>query len=147
MRATRSSRRGAGAAELAMIFPVLALLTLGCIDFGRFAFRYIAIQNAARTGAEYGTMTSYTATTKAAWKTEIAAKVTAELADVAANGTVTTPSGVSVDVPDAELVPESTGLRKVRVDVTYTGFTTLVSWPGIPNNPTMTAKVVMRTIR
>jgi Flp pilus assembly protein TadG len=139
----RRARRGAGAAELAVVLPVLVLIALGCVDFGRFAYRYIAIQNAARTGAEYGTMNPYTTTTKAAWKTRVTAVTQAELADSA--GTV--PPGVAVDVPDADLVPESSGLRRVRVGVTYTGFTTLVSWPGIPSNPTMRSTVVMRAIR
>jgi hypothetical protein len=41
---------------------------------------------------------------------------------------------------------EASGLRRIEVDATYTGFTTL-PWPGIPQNPTLKAKVVMRVIR
>jgi Flp pilus assembly protein TadG len=44
-------RRGAAAAELAMILPLMLILVLGCVDFGRFAYSYIAVTNAARAGA------------------------------------------------------------------------------------------------
>lgn len=134
-------RRGASAAELAVVLPVLTLLALGCVDFGRFAYDYIAMQNAARAGAEYATTNPYTPTGKAAWNSQIASTALAELD----GQTGLVAADVTVTVPDPTL--ESTGLRRVRVLVTYTGFTTLVSWPGIPNNPTMRSAVEMRVIR
>ena len=50
--ATGSSRRsGAVAVELALILPLLVLIVLGAVDFGRFANTYIAVTNACRAGA------------------------------------------------------------------------------------------------
>jgi hypothetical protein len=42
---------------------------------------------------------------------------------------------------------ETSGLRQVRVEATYTSFQTLVSWPGIPSSPTLRSVVVMRAVR
>ena len=138
---TGRGRRGAGAAELAVVLPVLTLICLGCVDFGRFAYHYIAVQNAARTGAEYGITTPYSPTALAAWKSQIGSKAAAELE----GQTGLVANAVTVTVPDPTV--ESTGLRRVRVGVAYTGFVTLVSWPGIPDNPTLRGSVEMRSIR
>jgi Flp pilus assembly protein TadG len=135
------ARRGASAAELAVVLPVLTLLALGCVDFGRFAYHYIAIQNAARTGGEYGITTPYTPTGKEAWKTQLRSTAQAELD----GQTGLAADRVTVTVPDPTV--ESSGLRRVRVEVAYEGFETLVSWPGLPDNPTLRAAVEMRAIR
>jgi Flp pilus assembly protein TadG len=43
-------RRGASATELAIILPLFITIVLSCVDFGRFAYTYIAVSNAARAG-------------------------------------------------------------------------------------------------
>ena len=53
LRLPRSSRGGA-AVELAVVFPVLLLLIVGAIDYGRMYFTSVTVANAARAGAEYG---------------------------------------------------------------------------------------------
>jgi len=42
--------------ELALILPVLMLILMGIVDFGRAFNAYIIITNAAREGARYGAM-------------------------------------------------------------------------------------------
>jgi hypothetical protein len=44
---------------LAFILPVLTIFFLGCLDFGRFAHSYIAVVNASRAGAAFGSMNPY----------------------------------------------------------------------------------------
>ncbi len=44
---------GQGLVEFALIFPILALLVFGLVDFGRAIFIYSAVQDAAREGARY----------------------------------------------------------------------------------------------
>lgn len=136
------ARRGASAAELAVILPVLMLMALGCVDFGRFAYHYIALQNAARTGAEYGITTPYTPAALTNWANQLEQAARGELTGQtgydSARLTLTRPVPVTL---------EPSGLRRVRVELTYTGFETLVSWPGIPDSPTMRAVVEMRAIR
>jgi hypothetical protein len=45
--------RGQSAVEFALILPVLALLVMGMVDFGRIAAQYQAGANAAREAARY----------------------------------------------------------------------------------------------
>ena len=46
----RRHRRGVTAVEFALILPLLMTIVLGCVDYGRFAYDYIAVTNAARAG-------------------------------------------------------------------------------------------------
>ncbi len=52
--APHGKRRGQSLVELAFAMPLLLLLLLGTLDFGRLFFDYIQIRNAAREGAAYG---------------------------------------------------------------------------------------------
>jgi hypothetical protein len=54
--------RGSGLLEMAVVIPLLLLLLVGVVDFGR-AFHYqIVITNAAREGARYGSHFPHLAT-------------------------------------------------------------------------------------
>ncbi len=48
--------RGQGMVEFALVLPLLALLLLLAIDFGRVFFGWVGLQNAARIGANYAAM-------------------------------------------------------------------------------------------
>lgn len=52
----RFEARGQSLVELALILPVLMLVLVGILDFGRAFYAYNAISNAAREGARYGTI-------------------------------------------------------------------------------------------
>jgi Flp pilus assembly protein TadG len=54
LRSFPRSTRGGAALELAVIFPVLLLLLIGVIDYGRVFFTSVIVANAARAGAEWG---------------------------------------------------------------------------------------------
>lgn len=45
--------RGQGLVEFAIVLPLLALLLVMAADFGRIFFGWVALQNAARIGADY----------------------------------------------------------------------------------------------
>lgn len=49
----RRSRRGQALVELALLLPLLLILVLGAIDFGRVFLGWVALQNAARVGANF----------------------------------------------------------------------------------------------
>lgn len=51
--ATRPARRGQALVELAILMPLLLLLLLGAIDFGRIFFGWVAVNNASRIAANY----------------------------------------------------------------------------------------------
>lgn len=138
--------RGATAVEFALILPLLMTLVLGCVDFGRFAYNYIAVTNAARAGASYAIMNNYSASSLAAWRTAVkkAARDEIELQ------TGYSASNLAVSDPVVIKDPLPRNLRRVRVTASYK-FTTLVNWNWpllrIPNSFDMTRQVEMRMIR
>jgi Flp pilus assembly protein TadG len=50
----RRSEHGGAMVELAVVLPVLILLAIGVMDYGRVFFTSITVANAARAGAEWG---------------------------------------------------------------------------------------------
>lgn len=131
------TRKGTAAVEFVLILPLLTTMVFGAIDFGRFAYTYIAVNNAARAAAGYGMMNSYT--TLSSWQSAVQTAATNEMSQqtgfVSANLTVTSTS-----------YTDGTGLRRVHVTTSYP-FTTLVNWPSIPKNTTLLAAVDMRAVR
>lgn len=137
---TSGGNRGAVlATELAVVIVVLTFLALICIDFGRFAYHYVAVTNAARAGGEYA-ITNPIGSSQAAWRDRIQATARAELA----NQSNCDPNRLTTEVTVAS---DANGVLQARVVATYTGFHTVVSWPGIPDAPTLRARVVMPVIR
>lgn len=57
----RSQERGQSLLEFAMVLPVLLLLALGTIEFGRAYYHYNTLSKAVRQGARYMSMHAYTA--------------------------------------------------------------------------------------
>ncbi len=55
------SSRGQSMVELAIAVPVMALLLVAAADFARVFYFSIAVDNAARAGAQYGSQTLATA--------------------------------------------------------------------------------------
>jgi Flp pilus assembly protein TadG len=53
-RAPASRERGQAFIEMALILPVLLVLTIGVIEIGRLAYDEIEVTDAARAGAQYG---------------------------------------------------------------------------------------------
>lgn len=48
-----SSRRGQALVETALVLPILILLLMGIVEFGRILNAYLIITNASREGARY----------------------------------------------------------------------------------------------
>jgi Flp pilus assembly protein TadG len=132
-------RRGAAAAELAVLLPVLVTLVLGSIDFGRFAHSYIAVTNAARAGAAFASFNRYTSNTQSDWQSGVQDAVTDEIGQL--SGFDSSKLGVTVTT-----TTESDGLRRVSVTVSYP-FNTLVTWGYIPASTTLQRTVAIRCIR
>ncbi len=53
-------RAGQSLVEMAMVLPVLAVLTFGLVDFGRAYYFQVSITNAAREGARVAILNIYT---------------------------------------------------------------------------------------
>ncbi len=137
-RRANRARRGTAAVEFAIVLPILITIVLACIDFGRFASTYIAVTNAARVGAGFGSLNPVTSVTWADWEQSILAVVAAEM------GEGYDPAKISVAPP--VVTDEGDGHKRVRVEVSYP-FETQVAWPLLPNTMTLTQAVEMRVIR
>jgi Flp pilus assembly protein TadG len=136
--ARRADRSGAAAVEFAIILPLLVTIVFGALDFGRFAYTYIAVTNAARAGAGFASFHHYTVTTQPVWVQQTTDTVLTELGDqFDASKVQVLPPTVSVDAD---------GMRRVRVEVRYP-FETVTSWPLIPNAVTLGRAAEMRFIR
>lgn len=139
----KKGRRGAAAVEFALILPVLLTLILGCVDFGRFGYYYLAVTNAAHAGSQNAMMNNFTASTQSTWaaNASTAAKdeMTSQTGYNSASLTVTTTTSTDVN-----------GLKRVQLTASYP-FTTLVNWNlsglAIPHTFTLARKVEVRIIR
>jgi Flp pilus assembly protein TadG len=121
----RSERNGALAIEFAIVLPLLMLLLLGAIDFGRFSHTAIAVANAARSGAGVGALNPVSQASRPAWEAEIRQAARIELEGV--NGF--DPARLNVAI---ETATDANGRDLVTVTVTYP-FETLLNWVGIPS--------------
>jgi len=119
--------------------PLLIVLCLTSVDFGRFAYAQIALGNAARVGAEVGATRDYSPSNAAAFSAEIEDAVREEFAAVGGLD----PARLDVDVDAA---PDAYDLYRVTVSATYS-FVTICTWPEIPRPLDMHASVVFRRFR
>ncbi len=55
----RYRERGNSLAEFALIIPVLLLIVIAIIDFGRAIYAYSVVANCAREGARYGVISGH----------------------------------------------------------------------------------------
>jgi Flp pilus assembly protein TadG len=138
-----TTRRGSTTVEFAILLPLLFTIGLICVDYGRFAHWYIAVTNAARTGAGWGANHPTTDVTKVLWDAGVRSAVEDELA------TNKWFDAGNLSIPVSEVLDDGSGLRRVRVQVQYP-FNTLINWPFLPGyNDTVDLKrtVVMRLVR
>jgi len=142
-------RRGAAAGELAIILPVLVTMVLGAVDFGRFAYNYIAVTNAARAGAAFAIMNPYdtrSAAATSAWQAAILTSARTELSSQVGSGNAT---NLTIS-PAPTLSRDANGLNRVKITAQYP-FTTIVNWQwsglGIPQTLTLSSTIEMRMIR
>ena len=137
-------RRGSATLEMAIMLPLLLMVGLISVDFGRFANSHIAVTNAARAGAGLGSMHRATPATLPIWEAAIRATVEDEMENnhwFKPEDLVMNPAPVSID--------EGNGFSRIEVTVSYP-FQTIVNWPFLPgyNDPLILTKTVaMRLVR
>jgi Flp pilus assembly protein TadG len=148
----RSRRRGATAAELAIILPLFVTIVLGAVDFGRFAYTHIAVSNAARAAASYAMMNAPDdiASPSTSWQSSVTQRATNEMSEHPGfqSGSLIT----SVSIASGDESPYSTW--RFITTASYP-FQTLIPWNlsmfgstlGIPSNLTLSTTVTMRGIR
>lgn len=135
--------RGTSLVETAVLMPVLMLLFVGTIDFGRAYYSAIEVNSAAEAGALYGVQNPTDLTGMVA-----ASKLdAADLASVAAVATYgcECSDGGSV-VPSCGTAPTCTYnvVNYVEVDTTYT-YTPIIRYPGLSSALTLHGSARMRS--
>lgn len=130
--------------ELAILVPVVMLLLLGAADFGRILYASVEVANASAAGVMYGAQTLGTAKDTAGMTQ--AAKNEAQ--DLKASS-LTVNASEYCQCPDKNSVSCggscSSGKARLYVSVTASyPFKTLVGYPGIPSQTTISKTSVMR---
>ena len=135
---------GIALVEMAIVLPLLLLLLLGTIDFGRVFYQAVTVANVARAGASYGSLDE--ARSKDLSGIQQAALQEAQDID-----------GVSVMVErfcqcaDGSpmncdgVCPEGVPRIYVKVIAAKT-FRTIVPYPGIPDPVNIDREVIMRAL-
>jgi Flp pilus assembly protein TadG len=130
--ARRAVRRGAAAAELALLGTLMAFILVASTDFARVFYAYLTITQCARNGAVYGSQDA-----------TYAAK-TSEIKNAAIkDGGSLSPALTTSNVSNPTIGTDADGNSTISVTVTYT-FTTLVAYPGIPSSTSLSRTVEMR---
>lgn len=139
------NEHGASLIELAITLPLLLLLLMGAVDFGRAFYLALEIAGAAQAGAEYG---SENPTDTAGMKT-----AAQDDAPNVPSLTVTTPTygcecsdgtGFSASCSSQPTSCTYNVVYLVTVTVSTT-YTPLVPWPYVPSSLTLTNTSKMRS--
>jgi Flp pilus assembly protein TadG len=136
---SQDNRKAATAVEFVVLLPLLIVLCLTSVDFGRFAHAYIALGNASRVGAEYAATRSYSPSTVTAWKQRVEDAMRQDFAAVADID----PSQLVIQI---DVANDAYDLHRTKITATYP-FATVVSWPSIPRPLDMQRTVVFRRFR
>ncbi len=149
------SNAGQAMLELALLLPMLLLLTMGVIEMGRYMYIYILVGNAARAGAAYGAQSLGqsvdTADIQTAAQNDFQNNGQTGLAVASttscgcdSGGTVTGAICSTVTNPSAGTCSGS-GHWVVMVSVTASGtFNSLFNYPGIPASIDVSNTATMR---
>jgi Flp pilus assembly protein TadG len=137
------SESGGALIELAVVMPVLILIAVGVMDYSRVYFTSVAVSNAARAGAEYGTAVAGNQIDQT--KIQNFAK-----ADGAEVGSITVTSRTFCEcagVPVLNCAPLCTGNNppEVFVEVNATkDVALLLRYPGLPASITVARQATFR---
>lgn len=137
--APRRAACGAAAVEMAVVLPMVLLLTFAAVDLGRVVHAYLAVSNAARAGAGYGSMHEFTDYTRPSWESQIRSTIEDEMQGLNGFSAANLQSTYTTTT-------DSDGLFQVKVKVSYP-FSTVIAWPGVPSQVSLSHEVEMRQIR
>jgi Flp pilus assembly protein TadG len=137
-----TSDTGSQLVELAMVTPILVLLLVGAVDFGRGFYVMMEVSAAAESGALYGIQNpADVAGMQAA--AQLDAPDLPSLAPVATSGMECSDGTSAVSLQAATPTCGVTVVQFVEVDTTAT-YKTILNYPGIPSTFTLGSKARMR---
>ena len=138
------NERGQSLTEFAVIFPLLAILFIGTIDFARVYYAGIAVDHAAHAGVEYGAQSVGKSGDTAGMQRTAQNAASNDVGSVTATATHWCECSDGTDV-DCVSGTCSTGSPRVYVQVTVAKtFQTLFNYPHIPTSVNLTRTATMR---
>jgi len=132
-------RRGVATTEFAICLPLLTMLCVVAIDFGRYAHTCSAVTNAARNGCEYGASHQFTDHTKESWEDNLAITISDEMSEMA---------NYDPDEFEFEVTTVDDGEISLLVTVSVSHpYHMMVTWPGFENPLMIQRTISMRQYR
>lgn len=140
MRVHAGGDAGQALVEVALTLPLLLLIMLGAVEFGRMAFAAIELSNAARAAAQYGSQNHDTALDTAGMLTAAQNDYTIDPTDISLTSTAETCN--CSDTGAAVSCSSSTACSGAHIEVTLTiktqaNFDPLIHVPGFPGSITL----------
>ena len=137
------SRRESGSAlvEFALVSPLLLVILLGAIDFGRVSYAAMALTNAARAGAQYGAQSLATSTDYSGMQ---AAAIRSSSLDIAG---MTAAASRRCECAGSAQACNGTCLTTLRIYVMVTtakDFFTITHLPGYPHSLSLSRSAILR---
>jgi len=135
---------GQSIVEFAIAVSVLSLMLVLAADFARVFYLSIAVNNAARAGAQYGSQTAITAADVPGMKAAatLDGSNIPSLTPTASQCTCESQTSSVTKCPSSYCTANA-NTTFVEVD-TSAPFTTIVKYPGLPNSFTLTGKAIMQ---
>jgi len=126
-------------AELAVAIPILFVVMLGAIDFGRVWTEGLALSNAVRAGAQYGSESTVAALDTSGIKRSVQEDLasmmdTSDIKSILVTSYCECADGTTVDCDDKCGVNQPHTYVQVRVDKK---FETMFPYPGVPKEVTL----------
>ena len=146
-RSSRERQRAQAVVEFALIIPVFILLLLMAVDFGRFFFTYIQLNNSAREAVAYAAFNPTTDNASLATIARREANVQGQRGEgaITATSSCVDDAGIAVACVDATGGAGAGNRITVRLNGTFTFLTPLIGmfWSGgLPVSTSATAAVV-----
>ena len=140
---------GASLVELALVTPILFLLLMGAVDFGRAYYVGLEVADAAHAGAEYGSQNPSNIAGITAAATQSAPNlpnltVTAPTWGCeCSDGSSYTASCTTTPTCTETAIRGSNVVNRVQV-TTSSAYTTVIPWPFIPSSITLSDTATVR---
>lgn len=139
------AERGASLVELALVLPLLMLLLMGAVDFGRAFYLAMEISGAAQAGAEYGAQNPTDTTGMSAAAKYDAPDVPGLVVSTPTYGCeCAAGTGFSATCANTPSCPSSNIVYRVTVNVSAT-YSPWFPWPKIPSSISLSSSATMRS--
>jgi Flp pilus assembly protein TadG len=140
------SDKGGALVELAVVLPVLILISIGVMDYGRVYFTSVAVANAARAAAEWGAYGMAGSDTKTAEMQAFGQLDGNEVGTIAFNTTRFCECGTTSVACSTTECGGGYGPAQVYVTVTATKTVALlIRYPGLPASVTISRSATFRS--